>query len=102
MTTCKAVTKEVLNNPVEIRIDDESLNFETARLIADQKAMELAAQPMLMGWYDATSGRFSPNVTCCSEHKPGWIVYAEARGGDLTIDVNDEKYVFIYCDLQTL
>jgi hypothetical protein len=55
---------------------------------------------MLLGWCDATSGRFSPNVTCCSEDKPAWIVYAETRGGNLTIDINDEKYVFIYCDFQ--
>ena len=39
------------------------------------------------------------SVECCSEHKPGWIVYAESRGGNITIDNNDEKDVFIYRDL---
>jgi hypothetical protein len=99
MPICKAVTKEVLTDPVEIRINKEGLNFESARLIADQKAMEMASDPMLLGWYDSDTGRYSPNVECCSAEKPGWIVYAETRGGDMTIDINDEQYVFIYRDL---
>ena len=99
MSICKAVTRGVLSDPVEIRIENEALNFETARLIADQKAREIASDPMLLGWYDSGTGRYSPNVECCSADKPGWIVYAETRGGDITIDINDEQYVFIYRDL---
>ena len=99
MPICKVVTKEVLTDPVEIRIKNEDLDFERARLIADRKAMEMASDPMLLGWYDSRTGRYSPNVECCSADKPGWIVYAETRGGDITIDINDEQYVFIYRDL---
>lgn len=99
MSICKAVTREVLTDPVEIRIKNEALNFESARLIADQKAMKMASDPMLLGWYDSRTGRYSPNVECCSEDKPGWIVYAETRGGNITIDINDEQYVFIYRDV---
>jgi hypothetical protein len=51
---------------------------------------------MLMAWYESSSGSFSPNVQCCSEHKPGWVVYAESRGGHITIDIKDEEYIFIY------
>jgi hypothetical protein len=100
MTTCKSVTKEVLTNPVEVQVDDEKLNFNSVRSIADQKAMEVASDPMLLGWYDADTGRYSPNVECCSEDKPGWIVYAESRGGNITIDINKERYVFIYRDME--
>lgn len=99
MTICRAVTKDVLTDPVEIRIDNENLDFETARLLADKKAMEMASEPMLLGWYDSAMGRYSPKVECCSEHKPGWIVYSEARGGNITIDINNEQYVFIYAEL---
>ena len=98
MTTCKTVTKEVLTDPIIIRVDESNLSFQDARLIADQKAAEFASELMLMGWYEKSSGRFSPNVECCSEEKPGWIVYAESRGGRITIDINDEDYVFIYRD----
>ena len=98
MTTCKTVTKDVLTDPIIIRVDESNLSLQDARLIADQKVAELASEPMLMGWYEKSSGRFSPNVECCSEEKPGWIVYAESRGGRITIDINDEDYVFIYSD----
>ena len=42
--------------------------------------------------YEGSTGSFSPHVECCSEHKPGWVVYAESRGGHITIDINDEAY----------
>ncbi len=98
MTTCRVVTKDVLKDPVMLHVDDRDLNLKQARAIADEKAAELSSQPMLMGWYEKSSGRFSPNVECCSEEKPGWVVYAESRGGGITIDINDESYVFIYAD----
>jgi len=95
---CTQVTKEVLPNPVSVLIDDPDLDYASARLIADSKADELLKGPMLLGWYDAKRGKFSPDVECCSEEKPGWIVYAESRGGTLSVDINDEEYVFIYMD----
>jgi len=99
MPTCRAVTKDVLTDPITIQVDGSDLNFSGAKRIADQKAHEIASHPMLLGWYEKRSGRFSPNVECCSEEKPGWIVYAESRGGRITIDINDETYVFIYTDV---
>ena len=83
MKGCVIPTRDVLTDPVLVHRDAE-LNFGTAREIADQKAGERSAEPMLLA--------------CCSEKKPGWIVYAESRGGNITIDVNDEEYVFIYLD----
>ena len=88
-------TREVLSNPVLI-YQAGPLDFGRAREIADKQARLLSAHPMLLAWYDAKSGKFSPPVECCSETKPGWIVYAESRGGNIVIDLNDEEYIFIY------
>lgn len=97
MSGCITVIKEVLTSPVMLRMEGGPLSWEGARKIADNKAQELGPNPpMLLAWYDRRSGRFSPPVECCSEQKPGWIVYAETRGGDITIDINDEDFVFIY------
>ncbi|MBW1781525.1 MAG: AF1514 family protein [Deltaproteobacteria bacterium] len=96
MTTCRTLTKEMLPHAVSIQVDTPRLDLTAARRIADQKAFELASEPMLLAWYEAQSGRFSPDVECCSETKPGWIVYAESRGGNIAIDINDQQYVFIY------
>ena len=98
MKRCEILTRDVLTNPVLIHLE-RPLNFAQAREVADQKARELGADdPMLLAWYEAKSGKFSPPVECCSETKPGWIVYAESRGGTITIDINNEEYIFIYLD----
>ena len=97
MEKCEIVTKGVLTNAVLIH-KGMPLDFGQAREIADQKAQELGSDPMLLAWYEAKSGKFSPPVECCNEVKPGWIVYAESRGGTITIDINDEEYIFIYRD----
>jgi len=96
MTACSTLTKEMLLHPVSVRVDEPIADLTAARRIADQKAAELASEPMLLAWYEAKSGRFSPGVECCSETKPGWLVYAESRGGHIAIDINDLEYVFIY------
>jgi len=98
MTPCQTFQKDMLTHPVSIRLDETPPDLEAAKRIADQKAFDLLSDPMLLAWYEAKSGRFSPNVECCSENKPGWIVYAESRGGTVTIDINDQAYVFIYRD----
>jgi hypothetical protein len=99
MSTCAVLERNMLPNPVRLQADKAKLDFNNARLLADEKAKEVLANPMLMSWYDRSTGRFSPDVTCCSEDKPGWVVYAESRGGNMSVTVNDEQYVFIYADL---
>lgn len=98
MTTCQTLQKDMLTKPVSVWLDEMPTDLEAARRAADQKALERAADPMLLAWYEARTGRFSPNVECCSETKPGWLVYAESRGGNITIDINDQAYVFVYRD----
>ena len=96
MTTCRILTKEMLPHAVSLRVDAPLPDLASARRIADQKASEMASEPMLLAWYESKTGRFSPSVECCSETKPGWLVYAESRGGDIAIDINNQEYVFIY------
>ena len=69
---------------------------QAARARADQRARELIAEPMLLAWYNGGTGKFSPQVTCCGDDKPAWLIYAESRGGNLVIDINDEAFVFVY------
>ena len=89
----------MLREPFEVKTEEDIPDLKSARLVADQKALEVADEPMLLAWYESRSGRFSPDVTCCSEEKPGWLVYAESRGGTIVIDLNEEQYVFVYMDM---
>jgi hypothetical protein len=86
----------MLKDPIQLRIAEDPLDFFRARALADQRAGEAGGEPMLLAWYNGVTGEFSPGVTCCGEDKPTWLIYAESRGGDLVIDINDEAYVFVY------
>lgn len=96
MSDCIPLSREMLRDPMDIGVPDTPLDFARARALADRRARELSADSMLLAWYDRDRGQFSPQVTCCSDDKPGWLVYAESRGGDLVIDINNEAYVFVY------
>jgi hypothetical protein len=96
MTTCPALTREMLPDPVDFRLEYDSLDFPRAKQAADHRARELSADPLLLAWYDRAAGRVSPNIVCCREDLPTWLVYALSRGGDLIIDINDEAFVFVY------
>jgi len=98
MDICRPVTKEVLTNPIHIQTTGGDLSFHSARDIANREAKKLCSDPMLLAWYEKKTGRYSPPVDCCGEEKPSWVVYAESRGGNITIDINQEEYVFIYTD----
>jgi hypothetical protein len=96
MAGCIPLSRGMLKDPIDVSVSDESLDFARARAIAETRARELGPEPMLLAWYDRAAGKFSPQVTCCGDDKPAWLVYAESRGGDLVIDINEEAYVFVY------
>ena len=82
---------------IKVEKGEGELNFTAARIVADAEAARLSPDPMLLAWYEAGSGEFSPRVdSCCAKKKPGWLIYAESRGGEIQIVINDLEYVFIY------
>jgi len=96
MEACVPLRREMLIDPVDVQVDDESLDFEKAKEVADRKAREISEDAMLISWFDRTSGKFSPPVECGGKAKPAWLVYAETRGANIVIDVNREMFVFVY------
>jgi len=51
---------------------------------------------MLLSWNNAETGDYYPAFECGRSGRPGWVVYADARGADLTIDINDGRYTFMF------
>ncbi len=95
MPECIPLSREMLKNPIEVRVPGP-LDFAQARNLARQKAAAVCGEPMLLAWFDRVRGAFSPNITCCREDKPSWLTYAESRGGDIVICINDLDYVFVF------
>jgi len=89
---CEILTRGALTNRYWF-IREEPLDFAQAREVADQKSTPVGCGSMLLAWYEAKSGKFRHLSSAGSEAKPGWIVYAESRGGTITIDINDEEYI---------
>jgi hypothetical protein len=99
MELLKPKVRDYPGRHIKLRIDNPKLNFAEAKDLAKQKAKEICADPMLLSWYQGDTGESYPNLECGPGDKPAWIVYAESRGGDLTIDINEGQYVFIYLSL---
>jgi hypothetical protein len=92
----KAPLKYHLINPVKIKTDQSDLDFIAAQSMADEKVKSLCPDPMLVSWYNATTGESYPNVDCGCAGNPGWLNHAKSRNCDMTVDINDEQFVFIY------
>jgi hypothetical protein len=70
--------------------------FREARSIANQEAIKNIEDPMILSWLNRKTGQHSPDVDCCQEDgKESWEIYAEFRGGEVRIEV-DDQYVFIF------
>jgi hypothetical protein len=54
---------------------------------------------MLLSWNNAETGEYYPKTECGHSGRPPWVVYADARGADLIIDVNDGQYTFMFLKL---
>ena len=99
MQAMKPDEKDFPGAHVRVLSEDKSLDFSKAKDLAKARAKESCGDPMLLSWYKGNTGESYPNLECGPGDKPAWIVFAESRGGDLTIDVNDGEYVFIYLSL---
>ena len=96
MNTTTARPFEYLGEHVKIELDDPELDYEKAHYAAKLKARGICWDPMLLAWFSGKTGEFYPKTECCNSEKPPYIIYARARGADLTIDINDGEYVFYY------
>ena len=83
-------------NHIRLSIDQKDLDFDFAKDQAKKKAKELTDDPMLLSWLNGKTGDFYPKTECGPMDKPPWIVFAESRGADIAININDGEYIFLY------
>ncbi len=96
MTPKEPVGTDYPGDHIKINIDDKGLDFVKAKEIAKQRAKDLCDDPMLLSWYQGSTGESYPNLECGRGDIPAWILYAAARGANITVDINDGQYIFIY------
>jgi hypothetical protein len=99
MELIRPAIKDYPGQHINIKTDNPELEFAAAKDLARQRAKALCPDPMLLSWFQGKTGESYPNLECGPGDKPAWITYAEARGGDLVIDINQGQYIFIYLSL---
>lgn len=81
---------------VKIQIAGSDLDFEKVSDLSRSRAREINKDAMMLAWFNGRSGEGFPDYDCGASGKPPWRVFAEARGANLTIDVNDGEFIFLY------
>ena len=84
---------------IKLQVDDPDLDISGAKDRAKKKARERCDDPMLLSWYSGKTGEFYPKFECGYQDKEPWVVFAESRGGNLTVDINEGEYIFIFLQL---
>ena len=91
--------KAFKGNHIKLSVNNENLDIASATDIAKRKAKELSEDPMLLSWYCGKTGEYYPKTECGRSDKPPWIIFAESRGADIAININDGEYIFLYLSL---
>jgi hypothetical protein len=81
---------------IKLRITDPDLDFEKASDLARTKARAINKDAMMLAWFNRRSGEGFPDYDCGGLDRPPWQVFADARGANLTVDINDGAYIFMY------
>jgi hypothetical protein len=85
-------------NEIRLKIDGMTLDYDSARIIAETVAGRVAVSPMLIAWYDGQKQEEHPEVPEC-QHKPGWLAYADGHGGSVLVDCNDGEFIFAFASI---
>jgi len=81
---------------IGLQSGDTDLEFVSAKDLAKQTALERSQDAMLLSWYNRKTGEYYPRYDCGREDKPVWELFAESRGANLTVDVDDGDFIFMF------
>jgi len=84
---------------IRLHVAEAGLDFEKAKHLAKRKAREICSEAMLLSWNNAETGAHYPAYECGRSGRPAWVAYADVRGADLTVDINDGRYTFMFLKL---
>ncbi len=82
------------------RIKGPGLDFVSAKNAAKAEALKRSSSPILLSWKNGRTGKSYPDLECGKSGKPPWVHYALARGANLTVDINQGEFVFMFLKLK--
>jgi hypothetical protein len=96
MAQIQSTLKAYPHDTVKLLVDDQDLDLAAATAIAKEKARSMDPNAMMLSFHSGKTGEFWPNYECGGGGRPPWVVFAESRGYNLRIDINDGAYEFYY------
>ena len=85
---------------VNLEVSDTDLDLAAASAIAKTNARSINSNAMMLSYHSKKTGEFWPNYECgAGGGRPPWIVFAESRGYNLKIDINNGEFEFFYVRL---
>ncbi|MBI9089121.1 MAG: AF1514 family protein [Desulfobacterium sp.] len=84
---------------IRLQVDEPGFDFSKAQDLAKKTALEKTSMPMMLSWKNEIEGTYYPTFECGKTDQPAWIVFAESRGANLTIDINNGAYIFMFLKL---
>jgi hypothetical protein len=96
MAELQATSTEYTLDTVRLSVEDPGLNLVEATALAKAKARDMDSNAMMLSYHSGKTGEFWPHYDCGGAGRPPWIVFAESRGYNLKIDINDGDFEFFY------
>ncbi len=96
MAELQATSTEYTLETVTLQVDDPDMDLAAASQVAKRKARDMDSNAMMLAYHSKKTGEFWPAYDCGGNDRPPWIVFAEARGYNLKIDINNGEYEFFY------
>lgn len=83
---------------IDLTLHGVDVDFGLARAMAELAAARSVGEVMLVAWFDGAAGEGHPNARECTG-KPGWLAYGESHGGAIRVNVNEERFVFVFAPI---
>ena len=96
MAELQATSTEYTLDTINLNVENPQLDLTAASAIAKEKAREIDSNAMMLSYHSGKTGEFWPSYDCGGGGQPPWIVFAESRGYNLKIDINEGEYEFFY------
>ena len=98
MVQISDTTEALVTETLDMTIADDTMSFADVSALVKQRARQINKDAMMLSWYNGRTGKGYPDYECGNQ-RPFWEMFADARGSNLKIVVNDGCYVFYYLKL---
>jgi len=98
MVQIRPISEGLDAETLHVTIADDALPFAEVSAQVKAQAREINKDAMMLSWYNRRTGKGYPDYECGSQ-RPFWEMFADSRGCNLKVVVNDGDYVFYYLKL---